>query len=63
LKDREKLKEYRFPPLPNLVTAKKAYMKRRLEQNKSMITVSKTSAIKDKIKELWNKHDIREMLN
>jgi hypothetical protein len=27
IKDRERAKEYTFPPLPNLVNAKKAYLK------------------------------------
>ena len=38
MKDRERFKEYSYPPLPNLVTAKKAYLKQKADnQNYSLI--------------------------
>eukprot|EP00347_Sterkiella_histriomuscorum_P001870 403370361 len=37
VKEKERDKEYQYPPLPNLVNAKKAYLKSRLDQNLSVI--------------------------
>ena len=46
LRDKEKNREYSYPPLPNLVTAKKAYINKK--QNNSIIVDKTDNELLDK---------------